>query len=383
MAKGAAASTVPASRAGMANRTWFPDDEEDASQHANTAPRPDRVATVLYPNVVDDIAVYSTPQSGFFSYLPNAWVPYAELIRLNEPASIFYFYYPVLFGTFFAACLSPKDITYITLFIANILLFTSAFLARSASSAWTDALNAGYDSQFPQYRLRPIARGAISPLKGILLATFLLATYLGIMALFPEAQPRHIATYLVLNALYPLVKRYTSIGPFWRGISLAKGIIIGSSVLGVDIMTLRVEDGLLTDEGAAMMCLWVATALWLTSISILQSFQTLNSDREAGNPSFAIAHAHHAKRHLTILAGAQLGLLCAAGALLKAGEHYYSGACGLTTMALGWMLLEVDLEDGESCGGWAKWGPLGVGACVGMALLSEFESRRQVIWGKL
>jgi len=396
----------PTPRPGMANRVWFPDDGEDQDQVSASVGdamdldrdvrrdgRPlsdsefligasfsDLGSTISDPRMSGDIASYQPPKSGFLYYLPTAWVPYAELVRINEPAGTFYFYYPFLFGNLLAACLLKTTISPRTLLTSNIILFAASFMARTAACAWSDIMQADYDHQVFRCRQRPIVRGAITPFKGYICVVFLFTMWLGIIATLPGIYYRQVASYVVFNMLYPLSKRYTYYAPLCMGFTLATGVIVGSSVLGVDIIALRAAGGLdhaVVDNAiAAVLCLWLASVMWTVIVEVVQDFQGLKDDLQAGVMSLAVAHHHHAKPMLWSAAIIQVGYLFMTGVLMGAGPIYFAGACGGTAISLTWMLLSVDLESPKSCMWWFHRGHWFVGGNVAGGLAAEYVSRR-------
>lgn len=395
----------PTPRPGMVNRMWFPnDDEDDEDRVRTTNVRPTRQRTVPLPKMErglkkarhtlrttpsyiatsNNLAIYYPPNSGFLAYLPNAWVPFAELIRINEPAGMIYFYYPFLFGTLLAACLLKTTIYPATLFGTNLVLFAATFMARSAACAWSDVLNASYDYQVSRCRLRPIVRGAITPAAGVVYAAIFLAIWLGIIFQLPGLHLRQLVSYVVFHAAYPVIKRYTHYAPLCMGFTLATGVMIGSSVLGVDIIALSAAGGsydAVNNTIAAILCLWLASAMWTVIVEVVQEYQGLKDDLQAGMVSFAVASHRYGKLLLSLAAMVQLGLLFMTGVYMGVGPLYFALACGGTAVLLVWMLLSLDLESPESCSWWYRNGLWVVGVCIGEGLVAEYLSRRYGLWG--
>jgi len=395
----------PTPRPGMVNRMWFPnDDEDDEDRVQMTNARPTRQRTVPLPNrerglnkarhtlrttpsyiaTSNNLAIYYPPNSGFLAYLPNAWVPFAELIRLNEPAGMIYFYYPFLFGTLLAACLLKTTISPTTLFGTNLVLFAAAFMARSAACAWSDVMNASYDYQVSRCRLRPIVRGAITPAAGVVYAAIFFAIWLGIIFQLPGLHLRQLVSYVFFHSAYPVIKRYTYYAPLCRGFTLATGVMIGSSVLGVDIIALSAAGGsydAVNNTIAAVLCLWLASAMWTVIVEVVQEYQGLKDDLQAGMVSFAVASHRYGKLLISLAAMVQLGLLFMTGDYMGAGPMYFAVACGGPAVLLVWMLFSLDLESPGSCSWWYRNGLWVVGECIGEGLVAEYLSRRYGLWG--
>lgn len=136
-----------------------------------------------------------TSSSGFLNHLPRAWVPFAELARLDKPTGIYLFYLPHLFGTLFAVCLLPlqnKEIftssdLWLHLTKQNILLLTGTVFFRSAACSWNDTLDIDFDRRVARCRSRPLARGAVQPWQAhILTATTAILAFICLIALQSE-----------------------------------------------------------------------------------------------------------------------------------------------------------------------------------------------------
>ncbi|KAI8946388.1 hypothetical protein F4801DRAFT_564913 [Xylaria longipes] len=75
---------------------------------------------------------YSLPTSGVLSYVPASFVPYGELARLDKPTGIWHFYFPHLFRTIYAACITCTPARLDELFYKNLVLLVGTFFFRSA-----------------------------------------------------------------------------------------------------------------------------------------------------------------------------------------------------------------------------------------------------------
>ena len=339
------------------------------------------VQRLAFMATTDDIRPrpsYQPPKTGFLSYLPASWVPYAELIRITKPCGTYYFYYPFLFGSLFAACLNPAIITPTTLLSRNFTLFLSAFMACNAACAWNDNLDKEYDRQVFRCRLRPIARGAITPLNGYIYAATLFAIWVGIIATLPKIPLEYTVPYIVCNVLYPFSKRFTYYTPACIGFTIAIGVFIGSSVLGVDVVALKAVG--IGREAVAIGCLYTATGIWTIVYEGTYSFQDLTDDLKAGVMSLAVGHRDVAKQLLSTMASLQVGLLFATGTLIGAGRLYFAGACGGTVLSLAYMLWSVDLTKPEDCWWWFRDGHWFVGSSVTAGFLCEYLTRRYKSW---
>ena len=102
------------------------------------------------------------PEHGFLSLIPQTWVPYAELMRLDRPFGIFLFYFPYLFGLLFAANTAQPTIPPFQLLATSIHLLLTAVILRGAACTWNDIQDREYDRLVPRTAMRPLPRGAVT-----------------------------------------------------------------------------------------------------------------------------------------------------------------------------------------------------------------------------
>lgn len=322
---------------------------------------------------------YQPPRTGPLAHLPSSWVPYAELLRILRPVGIYYFYYPFLFGTLFAAILSPTRTEPLELFVLNSQLLFSAFMARNAAIGWNDCLDVEYDRKVERCRLRPLARGAISLRSGYIFTTALFAVWAATMATLPDPRNhfQYTIVYVIFNMLYPFSKRVTYYTPAVIGFTIAIGVFIGSNIFVVDAAAVGSTQS--SRETAAIWCLFAATGTWCIVYEGIYSFQDLRDDLKAGIWSLAVGHRHHAKQFLGTAAAVMVTFLGLVGWLTEAGPIYFLGACVGTALSLGYMVWSVDLETPQDCWWWFYNGHWYVGASVGGGMLGEYLRRRYAV----
>ena len=110
-------------------------------------------------------AAYVAPTTGILSLLPSSWIPYAELVRLDKPAGTYYLFFPCLFSTLMAASYASSPT--LPMVKTSILFFVGALIMRGAGCSINDFWDRNLDPHVARTRLRPIARGAISPQNAI------------------------------------------------------------------------------------------------------------------------------------------------------------------------------------------------------------------------
>src|SRR5438876_6701606 len=133
---------------------------------------------------------YRAPQTGIFSIIPasavpESWIPYAELMRLDRPAGFYAFYFPYLIGLGYAASISNTTISARTIGEQAVHMFLGCILLRGVSCTWNDNIDQDFDRDVSRCRNRPIARGAVTTAQGHLFTIFQLAAGMALLRLWP------------------------------------------------------------------------------------------------------------------------------------------------------------------------------------------------------
>ena len=307
---------------------------------------------------------YSPPETGLLSYLPTKWLPYAELIRLDKPTGTYYLFFPCLFSTLLAAIHVPTSPT--SVISTSLLFFTGALIMRGAGCTINDLWDRNLDPQVTRTRLRPIARGAVSPRNALVFTGFQLLAGLGILLQFPLPTCFYYgAPSLLLVGLYPLAKRVTYYPQAVLGLTFSWGAIMGFPALGVDLLA---DTAALTSASL----LYSSCIAWTVLYDMIYAHMDIKDDAGAGIKSIALAHAKDTKAILTGLGALQVALLAGAGAAVGAGPAFYVLGCGGAVVTLGTMIRRVRLESVESCWWWFKNGAWFTGGGISFGLLVDY-----------
>lgn len=317
---------------------------------------------------------YALPSTGLLSYLPKSWVPYAELIRLDKPTGTYYLYFPCLFSTLLAAPLTTPITPPLTVLGYSALFLTGALVMRGAGCTINDLWDRNLDPHVARTRLRPIARGAISPQRAVVFTGAQLLTGLAVLLQFPPACLAYGVPSLALVAIYPLAKRVTHYPQFVLGLTFSWGAIMGFPALGVD---------LLADARAlqAAALLYASCVSWTVLYDMIYAHMDIKDDFKAGIKSIALRHEKNTKVVLTGLAVVQVGLLAAAGVAVGAGPVFFVGSCGSAVATLGTMIWRVNLKDVGNCWWWFKYGCWFTGGGIAAGLLGEYVARLSGLYG--
>lgn len=314
------------------------------------------------------LEVYKPPTTGPLSYLPKSWVPYAELVRLDKPAGTYYLYFPCLFSTLMAAPMAFPMAAPAEVLGKSLLFLGGALIMRGAGCTINDLLDRKLDPQVTRTKFRPIARGAITPFRGLVYTGAQLFTGLAILLQFPTSCLFYGIPSLALVATYPLAKRITYYPQFVLGLTFSWGAIMGFPALGVDLLHN-------TSALTAAACLYASNISWTVLYDMIYAHMDRKDDVKAGIKSIAVKHDAQTKAILTGLGLVQVGLLGAAGMASGAGPLFFVGSCGGALATLGVMIRRVDLKNVKDCWWWFVNGCWITGGAISLGLAADYLVR--------
>lgn len=310
------------------------------------------------------MAKYRPPQRGVIASLPQSWIPYAELLRLDKPAGTYYLFFPCIFSTLLAAPLVPSA-TPLHIIGTVGLFFTGALVMRGAGCAINDLWDRNLDPHVERTRFRPIARGAISPTNALVFTSVQLLAGLGILLQFPFQCLWYGVPSLLLVTTYPLAKRVTYYPQAVLGLTFSWGAIMGFPALGIDLLTNH-------DALVAASSLYASCVAWTVLYDMIYAHMDIKDDIAAGIKSIALRHEHNTKAVLSGLAAVQVTLLAAAGVATGAGPVFFIGSCGSAIISLGVMIWKVQLKNVRNCWWWFKNGCFLTGGGISLGMFLEY-----------
>ena len=309
------------------------------------------------------LATYQPPTSGFVSYLPASWIPYAELMRLDKPAGTYYLFFPCLFSTLMAASYTAAPP--LPVLTTSLCFFAGALIMRGAGCTINDLWDRNLDPHVARTRLRPIARGAVTPFKALTFTGFQLLAGLGVLLQFPPSCLYYGIPSLLLVATYPLAKRVTHYPQFVLGLTFSWGAMMGFPALGVDLTT---------DTAAlkAAASLYASCISWTVLYDMIYGHMDIKDDAKVGIKSIALRHKNNTKLVLSGLAVVQLAYLALAGSAMGASPVFFIGSCGSAAATLGIMIWKVRLSSVHSCWWWFTNGALFTGGAIATGMFAEY-----------
>lgn len=313
-----------------------------------------------------ELAPYSPPTTGLLSYLPSSWVPYAELVRLDKPAGTYYLFFPCLFSTLLAAPLSSAPP--LTILSTSLLFLSGAVIMRGAGCAINDLWDRNLDPHVTRTRLRPIARGALTPFKALLFTGSQLLAGLAILLQFPLPCFYYATPSLLFVALYPLAKRVTYYPQAVLGLTFSWGAIMGFPALDISLLSS-------TPALTAAALLYTSNIAWTILYDMIYAHMDIKDDAKAGIKSIALKHDKETKQVLTGLAAVQIALLAGAGMAVGAGPAFFIGSCGGAALTLGIMIKRVNLKSVKDCWWWFVNGCWITGGVISAGLGADYLIR--------
>lgn len=308
---------------------------------------------------------YTPPQTGLLSLLPASWVPYAELIRLDKPTGSYYLYFPCIFSTLLAAPLATPMAPPLTVLGTSLLFLAGAVVMRGAGCTINDLWDRNLDPHVARTRLRPIARGAVTPFQGLVFTGAQLLTGLAILLQFPTSCFFYATPSLLFVASYPLAKRVTYYPQFVLGLTFSWGAIMGFPALGIDLLSNGAAQ-------AAAALLYTSNVAWTVLYDMIYAHMDIKDDAKAGIKSIALKHDKETKQVLTGLALTQVALLAGAGIATGAGPAFFIGSCGGALVTLGVMIKRVNLKSVKDCWWWFVNGCWITGGVITMGLTADY-----------
>lgn len=274
----------------------------------------------------------------YVSKLPEKWIPYAELMRLEKPVGTQLLLIPSFWGITMAAYSIGAPLW--TTVSASVLFTLGALIMRGAGCTINDILDRNLDNKVARTIERPVASGRVSIPQAV---TFLAAQCfagLAVLLSLPFECFYLGALSLPFVAAYPLFKRFTYYPQIVLSICFSWGCLLGfPAVLApLDLMV--------------ALPLFVSNFLWCMIYDTIYAHQDKVYDVKAGIKSTALAWGANTKPILYGLYSAQVATFLGAGVMNAMGPFFYlTAAWGFSRLFR--QIRAVDLDDPKHC--WATF----------------------------
>jgi 4-hydroxybenzoate polyprenyltransferase len=316
------------------------------------------------------VGQYSPPTTGILTLLPQSWIPYAQLMRIDKPGGLYAFYFPYIIGLSYASCLSEQDSAVskplLLLHRAVVFLVGSIFL-RGAACTWNDNMDQDYDRKVARCRFRPIARGAVSSAQGHIFTAGLTILGSTLFTQLPIECLYDVMPITILFAIYPFGKRFTDYPQLILGFPFAGGISMACHSLGTNPWTAA--------NAPPTTLLVSANVLWTMVYDTIYAHQDKEDDKKAGVKSMAVRFRDSTKLITSMLSITIIVFLSMIGSLMHLSLLYFIFTCVGTAMSLATMIGMVDLDTPASCMWWFTWGFWLVGGSLVSGFVVEYLQR--------
>lgn len=299
------------------------------------APGPTPISKVYFtPEELEAARLARLAGLGWLTKLPEKWIPYAELIRIEKPAGTLLLLIPCLWGITMASFSIAAPLA--TTASAIGLFSVGALIMRGAGCTINDILDRNLDNKVARTKERPIASGRVTVPQAV--------AFLGVQGLAGLAVLLSLpfdcfyigALSLPFIATYPLFKRFTYYPQAWFSLCFSWGCVLGFPAVGAPI------------AWAVAAPLFFSNWLWGITYDTIYAHQDKAYDIHAGIKSTALAWGDKTKPILRGLLVGQAVLFATAGVMNSMGPGFVLG--GIWGFARLFNQIKiVNLDDPKSC----------------------------------
>ena len=265
-------------------------------------------------------------------YLPDAWLPYARLMRLERPVGWQLLLIPGLWSVTLAQVAEGGGWPPVWLLA---LLLIGSVVMRGAGCVYNDIVDRDIDAKVERTRNRPLPSGQVSLKQAVAFMLALLGVGLAVLLqLNRPAQVVAVAS-LALVAIYPFMKRVTWWPQLFLGLTFNWAALVG---------WVAVRGRL---EWPALL-LYAAGVFWTLAYDTIYAHQDREDDLIAGVKSTALRLGAATREWLIGFFAATLALLVLAGYAVGAGMLWYAGVLAAGLHAA-WQVRTLDIDDARRC----------------------------------
>lgn len=293
------------------------------------------------------------------SKLPEKWIPYAELMRLEKPVGTLLLLIPSYWGITMAAYSVAAPLA--TTATALALFSVGSVIMRGAGCTINDILDRNLDNKVARTTERPIASGRVSVPQAVAWMGVQCFAGLAVLLSLPFECFYLGALSLPFVAAYPLFKRFTYYPQLMFAICFSWGCLLGFPAVGAPLNMMVAGP------------LFVANFLWGILYDTIYAHQDKLYDIKAGIKSTALAWGDNTKPVLYGLGAAQAVAFVGAGVMNTMGPFFYlTAAWGF--LRLFTQIKKVDLDDPASC--WATFtGNIRTGEIMWLGMFIDYLLR--------
>jgi 4-hydroxybenzoate polyprenyltransferase len=235
--------------------------------------------------------------------LPAQWQAYWQLARLDKPIGSLLLLWPTLWALWLAAGGFPP-FSLLLIFVAGV------FVMRSAGCVINDYADRHIDGHVKRTALRPLPAGKLSSFQALLFFGLLV-----VIAFLLVWQLNRFTLYLsvggmLLAAVYPFMKRVTSLPQFVLGMAFSWSIPMAYGAVAGEL-------------SVTTWLLFLANLLWTVAYDTMYAMVDRDDDVTIGVKSTAILFGQHDRVYIALLQLATLSVLCIIGWLEQLSASYF------------------------------------------------------------
>lgn len=268
-------------------------------------------------------------EGGLVARLPQGWRPYALLMRLDRPIGAWLLFLPGLWAIALGAPGWAEGVR------LTLLFASGALVTRGAGCVVNDLWDRDLDRRVERTRGRPLASGAVTPLRALVFLAALGVVGLAILLQLNGAAIALGILSLVPVVLYPLAKRVTDFPQAVLGVTFGWGALLGSAA----------ATGGLGWEAASL----YATAIaWILGYDTIYAHQDREDDALVGIRSTALRFGERTRPFLAACYAATVALLALTGWIAGLNAWFYA-ALALPAALLARQVASLDIRDPAHC----------------------------------
>ena len=264
-------------------------------------------------------------------FVPQPFVPQAQLARLDRPIGTWLLFLPCLWGMALAGSeiKSYPPLGFVALFAIGALVM------RGAGCTFNDIADREIDAKVERTALRPLPSGRISVFGawGFLLAQALIG--LTVLLQFNGFTVALGMASLVLVAAYPFMKRITYWPQFFLGLTFNWGALVGYSAIAGTL-------------SPATYALYATGVFWTLGYDTIYAHQDREDDALIGVRSTALLFGRHTALALIFFYGACLACLALAGYLADLAVLFWPGLV-VAAYHLIMQIARLNIDDSMRC----------------------------------
>ncbi|TCT02920.1 4-hydroxybenzoate octaprenyltransferase [Aquabacter spiritensis] len=265
-------------------------------------------------------------------YAPAPLRPYLRLARADRPIGSWLLLLPCWWSTALAAIAAGQ--TYPNPWLLT-LFAVGAVAMRGAGCTWNDILDRDIDRQVARTRNRPLASGQLGLKAAFAFLAFQLAVGVAVLLSLPRFAIVTGIASLGVVAIYPLMKRITSVPQVILGIAFSWGALMGWASVFRSI-----------DDPALL--LFAGSVCWVFGYDTIYAQQDKEDDALVGVGSTALLFGAHSRLAIALAYCACVLLFGCALASAGAGLLAALGLIGFAVL-LYRQVKRLDIADGTLC----------------------------------